>query len=377
MRCNFHFNFITCFNFAIGIKEKKVSILKFLKNSKKYLLINLLIAHSAFAANSDKNILNIYAWSGVIPTSTIQKFEKETGIKVNFSTYDSNEVLYAKLKADKNPGYDIAEPSSYYVDRMRRQNMLEKLARTEITNFANLNPYFLNQAYDPASDYSIPYIWGVTGIFYNLPLTNGKKITSWKDLTNPEFHNQLMLLDDSREVFSMALKMLGYSANDSDPKHIKKAYEKLRELMPNVKLFKSDGVISILSDGDIDTGMAWNGDVFKASLENKNLAFVYPRDGFVIWVDTFVIPKNAPHLKNAYRFLNFMLRADTARDACLENGYPTANLAAQKIMPPEVRNNPIAYPSKKILKNGEFQKDIDDKAIALYEEYWEKLKIGE
>lgn len=329
-----------------------------------------------FAGNTEDKILNIYAWSEEIPDSTIKQFEKETGIKVNFSTYDSNEILYAKLKADKTTEYDLVEPSSYYVDRMRRQGMLEKLDKTKLPNFKNLNPDLLNQSYDPTSSYSVPYIWGITGIVYNKTIVD-KKITSWKDLMQPQFHDQLMLLDDSREVFSMALKMLGYSANDANSDHIRQAYEQLKKLLPNVKLFKSEGIISALSDGDIEIGMAWNGDVFKASLENKNLSFVFPKEGFVIWVDNFVIPKNPPHLNNAYLFLNFILQKEVARDAALEEGYPTANLAAQEIMPPEVRNNPVAYPSKKIMKRGEFQQDVNDKALALYEKYWEKLKMGQ
>ena len=112
-----------------------------------------------------ENTVNVYAWSGVIPDFAIQQFEKETGIKVNFSTYDSNEVMYAKLRAGKNPGYDVVEPSSYYIDRMRRQNMLEKIDKIKLSNFKNLNSDFLNQAYDPQSNVSVPFIWGITGIF--------------------------------------------------------------------------------------------------------------------------------------------------------------------------------------------------------------------
>lgn len=344
---------------------------------KWLLLLTCLVTTQVFAKEANNNTLNIYAWSGEIPDFIIQQFENETGIKVNFSTYDSNEVLYAKLKADKASQYDIVEPSSYYVDRMRRQGMLEKLNHKDIPDFKNLNPDFLYKPYDPESNYSVPYVWGITGIFVDKNLYPVKSLSYWHNLWDKKFHNQLMLLDDSREIFSMALKSLGYSANDSNPAHIKKAYEKLRTLLPNVKLFKSDGVISVLADGDINAGMAWNGDVFKASQENKNLAFVFPKEGFVIWVDNFVIPKNAPHLKNAYRFLNFILRADVARDACVNNGYPSTNLAAWKAMPPAIRNNPVAYPTKTILKNGEFQTDIPDDALALYESYWEKLKIGE
>lgn len=318
---------------------------------------------------ANENTLNIYTWPGVIPDFAIQQFEKETGIKVNFSTYDSNEVMFAKLKADKNSAYDVIEPSSYYIDRMRRQGMLDKLDKARLSNFSNLNHNFLNQSYDPASEYSIPFIWGITGIFVNKDYHAATSIQRWSDLWDKQYADKIMLLDDSREVFSMALKALGYSVNDSNPEHIKQAYLKLKELLPNIKIFNS-APISFLIDEDATVGMVWNGDIFKAKKENSQLDFIYPKDGFVIWVDNFAIPKGAPHRENAYKFLNFMLRADVAKAVALDNNFPTANLAAQKLLPADVRNNEIVYPSREILRHGEFQADIGDEALALYEKYW-------
>lgn len=338
------------------------------------LLIFFLLCWLQSSLAADEDIVNVYTWSGVIPDSIIQQFEKETGIKVNFSTYDSNEVMYAKLKATKNPGYDIVEPSSYYIDRMRRQGMLEKLDKSKLSNFHNLNPEFLNQAYDPQNNFSIPFIWGATGIFLNKEY-QAPTITRWSQLWNTAYADQLMLLDDSREVFSIALRVLGYSVNDSNAEHIKQAYLKLKELLPNIKIFSS-AVLSMLIDEDATIGMAWNGDLFKASRENPHLTFVYPADGFVIWVDNFTIPKDAPHRNNAYQFLNFMLRSDIARKVALDNNFPTANLAAQKLLPADIRNNPTIYPSHDVLRRGEFQTDVGDKALALYEKYWEQLKMG-
>lgn len=332
----------------------------------------LLMTSNLFAAD---NILNVYTWSGEVTDASIKQFEKETGIKVNFSTYDSNEVMYAKLKADKNSGYDIVEPSSYYTDRMRRQDMLEKLDKTKLPNLKNINPTFLNQAYDPETNYSAPYVWGVTGIFLNKDYHPAGSVKRWSDLWDKKFANQLMLLDDSREVFSMALRVLGYSVNDSNPEHIKQAYLKLKELLPNIKIFNSSAV-SILVDEDASVGMCWNGDLFKAKKENPHLEFVYPKDGFIIWVDNFAIPKNAPHRDNAHRFINFMLQAEIGKAAVLETSFTTCNLAAQKLLPADIKNNTTIYPTHEVLSRGEFQADIGDEALALYEKYWERLKIG-
>ncbi|OAI49274.1 spermidine/putrescine ABC transporter substrate-binding protein [Gammaproteobacteria bacterium SCGC AG-212-F23] len=339
------------------------------------LLISLILFFST-AALADENILNVYAWSGVIPDFIIQQFEKETGIKVNFSTYDSNETMYTKLRANPRAGYDIIEPSSYYIDRMRRQQMLEPLDKKQLSHYKNINSLFLKTHYDPEDKYSIPFIWGATGIAVNKSAFDPKTITRWSDLWKKIYLNQLMLLNDSREVFSVALITLGRSINETEPKQIKEAYQKLKELLPNVKLFNSDATISILIDEDATLGMAWNGDTFKASLENPHLTFIYPKDGFVIWVDTFAIPRNAPHQTNAYRFLNFMLRADVAKKIALDNNYPTANLAAQNLLPNSIKHNPIIYPSREVLKRGEFQRDMSDVALGVYEKYWEKLKMG-
>lgn len=326
-----------------------------------------------FAAD---NVVNVFTWADEIPHFVIQQFEKETGIKVNYSTFDTNEVMFAKLRATKNTGYDLIEPSSYYIDRMRHYGLLEKLDKTKLPNFKNLDPFFLNQAYDPQSEYSVPFIWGITGIFLNRDYFSSKDVNKWSDLLDKKYANQLMFLDDSREVFSMALRMLSYSINDTNPEHIKQAYLKLKELMPNVRLFNTDAVASILIDEDATMGMAWNGDLFKANRENSKLSFVYPKDGFEIWVDNFAILKNAAHMENAYRFLNFLMRPDIAKAVSMNINYATTNLAAKKLLPSEIRNNSALYPSQDILRHGEFQTDMGEKALALYEKYWEQLKMG-
>ncbi len=326
-------------------------------------------------AVAEEKILNLYTWSNVIPEFVIQQFEKETGIKINFSTYDSNETLYAKLKATEDAGYDLIEPSSYYVDRMRKQGMLEPLDKTKLLGFNNLDPQFLNQSYDPENKFSIPFIWGTTGIYVNKNYFDPKTLTKWSDLWNPQYKNQLMLLDDSREVFAIGLRVLGYSGNDENPLHIHAAYLKLKELLPNVKLFKSDGVITIMIDEDANIGMAWDGDLYKAKKENPNLEYIFPSDGFVIYVDCFALAKNAPHRDNAYKFLSFLLRPDIGKVVALSNNFATPNKAAQKLLPKEVRSNLAIYPSREILRRGELQADMDDKALELYEKYWEKLKM--
>ncbi len=341
-----------------------------------FLVLFILMMSFTNIAHADEKVLNVYGWTAEIPDEIIEQFERIYGIKVNFSTYENNEIMYAKLKAVKSPGYDIVMPSSYYVDRMRRQGMLEKLDKNQLPNIKNLYPQLADTSYDPHSNYSIPHLWGITGIYYNKKDYPPNTITSWNDLWDKKYRDQLMLLDDTREIFSMGLLSLGYSANDSNPAHIKAAYLKLKALIPNARVFASDMVPSIMADEDAPAGMAWNGDAFKASADNPDVAFVFPKEGFVIWVDTFAILKNAPHKKEAYEFINYMLRADIAKVVAIETRYSTANAAAQKLLPPDIRNNPTVYPSQSVVNRGEFQTDLSDDTLALYEKYWEALKMG-
>jgi spermidine/putrescine transport system substrate-binding protein len=343
---------------------------------RHYLACLIMLLFLPCFAVAEEKVLNIYAWANEIPDFVVHEFEKETGIKVHLATYESNEIMYSKLRTLKRQTYDLVQPSSYFVDRMRRQNMLTPLDKTKLPNWRYLNPEFLHPSYDPESKFSVPYVWGATGMFYNDQYFPKNSVPKWTDLWNEKYKDQLLLLDDTREVFSMALMSLGYSANDSDPEHIKKAFLKLKELMPNVKVFASDIVVAMIADEDATIGMAWNGDIFKAQLENPHIHFVYPEEGFTIWVDNFVIPKNAPHRDAAHRFINFTLRPDIAKEIVFAIRYGTANLAAQNALPEDIRKNPLIYPSHEVLRRGQFQRDLNEHTLELYEQYWDELKMS-
>lgn len=340
---------------------------------KHFLFLLLFLPFTIFAK---ENILNIYAWTGEIPDQAIKQFEKETGIKVNFSTYENNEIMYAKLRASKNSDYDLIMPSSYFVDRMKKQNMLETLDKKQLSNWKNINSEFTNPSYDPGCQYSVPFIWGVTGIFVNQQYYSPKNLLKWSDLWDKRFNNKLLWLDDIREAFSIALLTLGYPVNDHDPKHLQAAFLKLKALMPNIKVFSTDTVISIIIDEDATIGTAWNGDAYKASQENANIKFIFPKEGFIIWMDSFAIPRTASHKDAAYQFINFMLRAEIAKMVALQTRYPIANLAGQQLLPAEIRNNTMIYPPKETLRRGQYQTDLGDETLAIMEKYWEELKMG-
>lgn len=341
-----------------------------------YRLLVFFFFFSTVAVADNANTLNLYLWASEIPDSVIQAFEKETHIVVNYATYDSNEVLYAKFLAAKNPGYDIIQPSSYFITRMRQQGMLMPIDKQRIPNLKYLDPQMMDPRYDPQRQYSIPGLWGVTGIFVNKKFYDPDAIKTWSDLWSPKYHNALLLIDDLREVFSMALLSLSLSPNAESQSAIQAAFVHLQALMPNIKLFAGEAIPSIIADEDATIGMAWNGDAFDASESNPNIVFIYPQDGFVAWADDFAIPKAAPHLKNAYLFLNFIERPDINAKIIEEEGYPTANIAAKRYLPQDMRESSILFPPENVMKRAIWQTDINDQALAWYQTAWTRLKLS-
>lgn len=332
----------------------------------------LLVAASALHAEEK---LVVYNWAEYIPEAALEEFEKETGIKVEYSTYENNEVMYSKLKLQKGVGYDIVVPSSYLVAKMSREGLLQKLDKTKLTNLKNLSPDLLNKPYDPGNEYSIPYLWGSTGIGVNGKEIDSSTITSWADLWDEKWKGKLLLTDDVREVFHMALKKNGFSTNSTNPDEIKVAYEDLQKLMPNVLVFNADAPREPFLAGDVNLGMIWSGEVKMAQQENPDIEYIFPKEGAGFWVDSFVIPAGASNADNAHKFIDYMLRPEVGQQVVEELGYSTPNIAVKELLDEDNRSNPVIFPAAADVAKGEFQNDIGD-AMKLYDGYWEKLKTG-
>lgn len=317
----------------------------------------------------------IYNWTEYIPESVLKQFTKETGIEVVYSTYESNETMYAKLKLIKEDGYDVVFPSTYFVSRMGQEGLLQPLDHTLLPNMKALDPRLLDKPYDRGNVYSLPYTWGSTGIAYNSSVLPAGEVSSWKDLWNPKYKGQLLLQDDMREVFHMALKIQGHSSNTIDPKEIESAYLLLKDLMPNVLLFNSDSPRLPFLAGEVNVGMMWNGEAWMALQENPAIRYVYPREGANLWVDSYVIPKTARNIKNAHTFINFMMKPEVAKICIEENGYASPVTTALPLLDEDVRTSLTIFPTTEIMNNGEFQTDVG-KALPIYQQYWEKLRTG-
>lgn len=339
----------------------------------KTLALILLALLVPVAAVADGAAVVVYNWSEYMPDAVLASFQKDTGIRVIYSTYDSNESMFAKIKLTTDGGYDIVFPSTYFVNRMRKEGMLTPIDRTRLPNFKNLDPKLLDKPYDPGNAHSVPYLWGTTAIGVDADRVDPATVTSWKDLWRPEFKGLVMLSDDLRETLGVGLRLNGFSGNTTDPAQITAAYNTMASLLPSVRLFASDAQKQAFLNKEVVIGVMWNGEAYIASQENPKIRYIYPKEGPFIWLDSMVIPKGAKNVDNAYRFIDYLLRPDIATLITTEIGYASPNETAVQALDAAVRNNPTVYPPKEILDRGEFQLDVGD-AIIEYEKAWQKLK---
>lgn len=336
----------------------------------------MLLLWTGVAVSAEPKVLNVFNWSEYVPQAVLDRFTKETGIKVVYTTYESNEAMFAKIKLLRGKGYDIVVPSTYFIEMMHKDGLLAKIDRSKLTNYANLDPRVLHQPFDPKNEFSVPYMWGNTGLMVNRKAADPATITSWSDLHRPEFKGGVILSDDMRDTFGIALKALGHSVNSTNEAEIKAAYEWLLKLKPSVRVFDVTATKQAFIAEEVKAGMSWNGDAFIAMSENPDLAFVYPKEGVPLWVDSLAIPVGAEHKDNAHRFIDFLLRPDIAKLCVEEYNYSTPNLAAQKILDEKHAKSRATSPDDADLKNAEFTNGVG-KALDLYEKYWEMLKTAD
>ena len=325
------------------------------------------------AEKSGEQQVIVYNWSEYIPQDVLDDFTKETGIKVVYSTFETNEAMYAKVKLLRGKDYDVVVPSTYFVENLRNDGLIQELDHSRLTNMGNLDPKLLDQAYDPGNKYSIPYMWGAVGLAYNAKYVKPETLRSWKDLLRPEFKGKIILTDDLRDAFGLALHAKGYSVNSTDPEEVKAAFGFLAQLKSSVRVFDVTAIKQALISEEVWLGPIWNGDYLVAQEENGDLAFVFPEDGPILWSDNFVITSGAVNVDNAYTFINFMLRPDIAARCIEEYKYSSPNLKAVELLPEDLQANTILVPGDEQLKNGEFTTGIGA-ALEMYEKYWEQVK---
>ncbi|MCM3569714.1 PotD/PotF family extracellular solute-binding protein [Neobacillus mesonae] len=323
---------------------------------------------------SGGNTLTVYNWGDYIDEDLIKQFEKETGIKVIYETFDSNEAMMTKIEQG-GTNYDIAVPSEYMIDKMRQEDLLIPLDHSKLPNLKNIDPRFMDLPFDPENKYSVPYFWGTVGIVYNPKMLHGKKITSWNDLWDPDLKNQILLIDGAREVMGMGLNSLGYSLNDTNRKHLLEAKAKLDRLTPNVKAIVGDEIKMLMANEEASIGLVWSGDASEIMYENENLDYVVPKEGSNLWFDNMVIPKTAKNIDAAHQFINFMLDPKVAAQNTDYVGYSTPNKQALRFLDKEVVKDERFYPSPELTKKLEVYENLGKRNLAAYNELFLQFKM--
>ena len=329
---------------------------------------------SSGSSDYSNGTVNVFNWSEYIPDSTIKAFESKYHIKVNYTTYSSNEEMLAKIQASKGQ-YDIAVASDYMVDTMKKQNLLDTLDMSNIPNFKNIGDKFKNLNFDPGNKYTVPYMWGDAVIVVNTKKFPNANITSYSDLWDSKYKGSIVALDDERALIGITLKKLGYSMNETDPSKLAQAKEEIKKLKANITAFDSDSPKTKLINGDATVGYVWGAEAYLAEKQNKDLKTFFPKEGMYLWQDNFLIPKGAKNKANAEKFINYILDAKVSADISKVFPYANPNVTAQKYLDKDVLSNTTVYPSDEDMSKGEHLKDVGD-TLKTYDNIWTEFKQG-
>jgi len=322
------------------------------------------------ATAGDPQTIIVYNWGDYIDPELITQFEQETGYKVIYETFDSNEAMLTKIKQG-GTNYDIAIPSEYTIHKMVEENLLEKLDYSKIKGMEHIDPRFLHQSFDPDNSYSIPYFWGTLGIVYNKKVYPEGMISEWRDLWNADLKDSILFIDGAREMMGIALQTQGYSLNEKDVAIVKDAGKFLKTLMPNAKAIIADYMIQ----GEANIAVTFSGEASKMLSENEDLAYVVPSEGTNLWFDNIVIPKTVGNKEGAYAFINFMLRPEIAAKNAQYVGYATPNKDAIALLPEDITSDESFYPSEEAIEKMEVYENLGTDLLSLYNDLFLEAKI--
>lgn len=364
-----------------------------MKTFGKTLLALSLTAAVAGAAQADSKVLHVYNWSDYIAEDTLANFEKETGIKVVYDVFDSNEVLEAKLLAGSS-GYDVVVPSNPFLAKQIKAGVFQKLDKSKLPNWSNLDKDLLKalDPSDPGNQYSIPYMWGTIGIGYNVEKVKAvlgiEEIDSWAVLFEAENIKKLSqcgvaFLDSGDEMIPAMLNYLGLDPNSTNPDDYAKAEAKLLEVRPYVTYFHSSKYIGDLANGNICVAAGFSGDILQAADradeagKGIEIAYSIPKEGANLWFDMMAIPADAANAEQAHAFINFLLEPEVIAEVSDYVGYANPNTKADEFMDEEVRNDPSVYPSQAVLDKLYISAELPVRVQRLMTRSWTKVKSGQ
>lgn len=319
----------------------------------------------------------VYNWGEYLDPEVIEMFEEETGVKVVYEEFETNEIMYPKVAAGAI-AYDVVCPSDYMIQRMIENDLLQEIDFSNIPNISNIDEEYMtwSEEFDPGNKYSVPYCWGTVGILYNKTMVE-EPIDSWDVLWDEQYKDNILMQDSVRDAMMVALKKLGYSMNTTDENEVSEATDLLIEQKPLVQAYVIDQVRDKMIGDEAALGVIYSGEAIYTQRENENLEYVIPKEGTNLWIDSWVIPKNAQNKENAEAFINFLCRADIALMNFDYITYSTPNKAARELIEDEeIRNSTIAFPTPDMLENCETYQFLGDEADEMYANYWNTVKAS-
>ncbi|HEY8596753.1 MAG TPA: polyamine ABC transporter substrate-binding protein [Devosiaceae bacterium] len=352
------------------------------------------MAFLATAAYAQDKVVNVYSWSDYIAEDTIAKFEAATGIKVNYDVYDANETLEAKLLAG-NSGYDVVVPTSNFLQRQIAAGIYQKLDKSKLPNLKNMDPDLMKQAaaYDPGNEHAVIYMWGTSGIGYNVDKVKERlgadaPTDSWKLIFDPKYASKLAdcgitLLDSPTDVLPSALAYLGLDGTSTKPEDLDAAAKVIEAIRPYVRYFHSSQYINDLANGDVCVSLGFSGDVFiaadRASQADNgvNIAYSVPKEGAIQWFDMMAIPADAPHPDAALAWINFIMDPQITADITNYVYYANANKASMPMVDPEIKDDPAIFPPPEVLAKLFPQVTYGLQTDRLINRAWTTIKTGQ
>jgi spermidine/putrescine transport system permease protein len=338
-------------------------------------LIGSGIYYSGRGQRNSKEKLIIYNWGEYMDPDVITMFEEETGIDVIYEEFETNEIMYPKIQSGAI-AYDLVCPSDYMIQKMIENDLLAEINWDNIPNIKNIGETYMekSQEFDPENKYSVPYCWGTVGILYNKTMVD-EPIDSWSVLWDEKYADNILMQDSVRDAFGVTLKYLGYSLNSTDLDELNEAMNLLIAQKPLVQAYVIDQVRDKMIGNEAAIGVIYSGEAIYTQKENPDLEYVIPKEGSNIWIDSWVIPKNAENKENAEAFINFLCRPDIALMNFEYITYSTPNVAARELIEDEsIRNSTIAFPDDEDLERCETFHYLGDEADAVYLELWNKVK---
>lgn len=339
-------------------------------------ILSLAGCGSSNGSTSENGEVIIYNWGEYIDPDTLAMFEEETGIKVIYDEFETNEIMYPKVEAGAS-AYDVVCPSDYMIQRMIENELLAEINFDNVPNaHANIGEQYWEQSkeFDSENLYSVPYCFGTVGILYNKTMID-EPIDSWSVLWDDKYADNILMQDSVRDAFMIALKMNGNSMNSTDSAELEAAKELLIQQKPLTQAYVIDQVRDKMIGEEAAIGVIYSGEAIYTQRENENLEYVIPKEGTNVWIDSWVIPKNAPNKENAEAFINFMCREDIALMNFDYITYSTPNDAARALIEDdEIKNSPIAFPDLSQYENLETYRYLGEDGDAVYNELWKEIK---